>query len=201
MLLDAALIFLIAGCEGPAAESGPLTGDTGTTESGTTTDDSATTESTPTDDTGETGTTPMRQGLTGRSGAAFADADSYAGAEDWYFVGEDGLDVCRVRVTMTSVAIRSDCEGCSWAFDLETSDATVEAESDVGCLGVFGMDASTVGSLDGAVVSYGFIHEYYGHADVLSVDAGAGWDVVGFANWDDASFEFSYDLVDGYVSY
>lgn len=197
-------MFSMAGCTGKD-EGADTGGDTAnTTDSGETadtTDTGETADTTDTTDTGDSGTTGS--GLVGRIGTATADASSYDGTEEWYLISEDGKgeDVCRIRTTLTNVgAPRTDCADCLWAHDLVVSAPEIIAESGPGCA-VFGYDASTIGDLDGTTVSYGYIPEYYGHAQVLAVDDGTRWNVVTFAAWDDATSAFSYDWQDGIQEY
>lgn len=151
-------------------------------------------------ETGETGDTDSGNhgtGQVGVTGTATADAAGYAGTEDWYFIADsgDGEDVCRIRYTLTGVTARTDCDDCSWAWTLEVSDA--EVVTDAGCAESVGVDATTVGSLDGTTTGYGYIASYYGHADVLAVDEDGQWVVETFAAWDEGTSAFSYDWNQG----
>ena len=123
----------------------------------------------------------------------------YVVTEDWYFLGEDDTDVCRIRATLTATGTRSDCTVCTWAHDLVLAGSAVVAESDVGCDGVFGAGAAA--ALEGAGVAYGFAEEYYGHPDVLMVGGDAGWAAAGFARWDEVDGGLEYDIEDGVRTY
>ena len=186
--LFAALALVAAGCP-------PADGD----------DDSAGDDDTVDDDsTGDDDTTDSRLGLSGRSGEATVDVETFAGFEEMYFVADQGLgdDVCRVHYDLTSTGVRDDCDDCDWAFDLVSDNAAIVAESDVGCSAVFGIDAANVGELDGTTVSYGYIAEYFGHASVLTqYTQGGSWEVVGFAAFDGATGALEFDLEDGFFPY
>jgi len=126
-------------------------------------------------------------------GTATADSSGYAGSEDWSFTDEDtGDDLCRIRYDLTSTATRTDCKLCSWAFDLTKGNAAIVAESGPGCLELSGYDKGSVSSLDGEVVSYGYVAEYLGHSNVLQMDVNGSWVTVSFASWDSSTKEFSY---------
>jgi hypothetical protein len=82
-----------------------------------------------------------------------------------------GDAVCRIRYQVSSVAPRADC----------------------------GDDA--IAALEGTTRAYGFIEEYIGHADVLTVDQGEGWEVAAYASWAQDSGDLSYEWERGYVAY
>ena len=179
--------------------SGDPTDDTGGAEAGG--DDGGTADSGDDggNDGGEAGTDDGgsgMQGLAGKAGDATVLSGSFSGLEDRYLIGDEGngVDICRISTTLTSTAERTDCDDCAWAFDLTVSNAAVAAESGPGC--------PTDGSeLNGTTISYGYIPEYLGHANVLAVDTGNGWAPVDNATYDAKSGFFTYDWQDGYVSY
>jgi len=159
------------------------------------------------DDTGDDDTSePMA--LKGHVGEAIADAATYDGWEELFFIadGGEGDDLCRIRYDLDSVAPRDDCDlplgDCAWGHDLVLSDVEIVAESDVGCAG-FGYDAAALAVLEEGEVSYAYIPEYSGHPDVMAMydEAGAAWQVVAFASWDEGSGAFNYDWEDGYEAY
>lgn len=128
---------------------------------------------------------------------------SYTGTELRLVVGDygDGATTCVITTTMTSVAVRDDCPTCEWAFDVVTSDATVATDFAGACMGVFGVDASTVSSLDGVVVGYGYVAEYIGHAPVLMIDLGSVWAAANYATYDPKTGVFQYEWDDGPYTY
>jgi len=203
------LLLTLVGCDGKEPIITDDTGaDTGDTEDTVDTGETGDTDSA---ETGETGDTAAdRYGAIGRLGGAIVvGTDSYVGTEEWYFIGDkgDGDDICRIRVNLTNVGDpRNDCEAggdtCNFAFDLVASNATIVNETDVGCAGTFGYDTTTVSDLDGSMVSYGFLHAFYGHADVLMVYTETeGWTAGTFATYDETTEEFGYDWQDGYANY
>lgn len=205
-VLPALLLPWLLACPSPD-DTGPKPDDTA--ETGPDTDDTG--ETADTDDTGDTGT-PMGRGLSGWSGEAVVDTLDYLGFEDWYFIADEGLgeDLCRIRSTLAALSVREDCAvvaggetlACTWAFDLLRSESEVVAESGVGCRELSGYDATDVSDLDGEVVSYGYVSDYFGHANILMVDGGAGdWQPATMATWDEATSELSYDWADGIFDY
>jgi len=157
------------------------------------------------DDDDDDDTTEERLGLAGKLGAATALAGTYDGYEELYFVAEKGAgdDVCRIHYTATSVAERTDCVDCDWAYDLRFTGPSITAETDVGCLPTLGYDADSVNDIDGTSMAYGYIAEYFGHAQVMTLytEATDSWDVVTFASWDAVTGEFSYDWEDTFYPY
>ncbi len=143
------------------------------------------------------------QGLLGRLGTAAVSVSSYEGSEELYFTTDygEGDDICRIRYTLTSVAVRDDCPDCSWAFDIELGAPELLTESPPGCLATTGVDSATMAQLEGSMVSYGYNPDYFGHIQVLRVEEGGVWDSAGHASWDSGSGSFSYDWQAGYQSY
>jgi len=142
-------------------------------------------------------------GLYGWSGEATVSAgSSYAGFEDTYFVGDygTGADICRIRYDMDSTAVRSDCSDCDWAFDVETSNSAVEAESDPYCSGL----GFTASDFDGYTYAYGYAPTYYYSSsytftDVLMYGYGSSWYAVAYSSWRSPYFE--YDWPSSYYYY
>ena len=62
-------------------------------------------------------------------------------------------------------------------------------------------DSDTVSALDGSTTGYGYIHEYFGHANVLTSETDGVWAPVDNASWDEKTGAFSYDWLDGYMEY
>ena len=81
------------------------------------------------------------------------------------------------------------------------SNATVVTESGRGCLATLGLDGDTVSDLDGTTTGYGYIHEYFGHANVLTTETEGVWAPVDNASWDEETGAFTYDWLDGYMEY
>lgn len=182
------LPLLLLACTAPDGDSGKgtdATADTGDTgDSGVTQDTSGTGDST------DTSTTPQAQGLVVRTGAATANTEGYEGWEELAFIGDegDGDDLCRVRYQLSSIGARTDCADCTWAHDLGLAEITMVTETT--CPAGFPPPESTTRS-------YGYIAEYFGHANVLAEDAGAGWSATSFADWDETSGAFDYEIEDG----
>lgn len=168
-------------------------------DSGSTPDDTGDTGET--GETGETDETGPRQGTSGYLGEAVAGPESYAGTEEWYFLAEDGSDLCRIRCSLAAVAVRTDCDGCEWAFDLLTSASEVTAEADPGCAVLSGYDASSVADLDGRTLSYGYDGDYFGHGQALMVVIDDVWKAAAFASWDAKTGTFTYDREDSVFDY
>ena len=145
----------------------------------------------------------MNQGLLGRVGTGTVLVGSYEGSEDLFFTRDHGQgeDICRIRYSLTSIALRDDCDDCVWAFDLQLGPAELVAEADPGCLATVGVDGSTLAGLEGTVVSYGYNPDYVGHIRVLYVEQGGEWGSVGHAEWESSSGAFSYEWEDGYYPY
>lgn len=212
------LLLLAAGC---------AVGDTDTKDSSTTdtSDTSDTTDTTDTTDTGPTATviqacspefTPVigtgtsagaTEGQPCVVGHAVATPESYTGTDELWLFPVDGYYVgdlaCRITVTVTSTATRDDCAyggvPCEWAFDMITSDATIEDPYGI-CLGTLGYDATTVSALNGVTLSRAFHSDYAGHAQVrLEPDDANDWRSVGYATWEAAGGAFSFGELDGDV--
>ena len=144
-------------------------------------------------------------GLLGYEGVAVADATSYSGVEELYFIANDGagIELCRIAYDVQAFAQRNDCNDCQWAHDLEISQAAVVAEDGVGCDGIshiLGFGAADVSDLDGTYLSYGYDEDFMGHAAVLMMYVG-NWNPVSYATWDEVSGDFDYDRQDGLYEY
>lgn len=177
-------------CAVAACSTGPEGGET--TPSGIDTDDTDTVGHSDTD----TGPIEQLVELT-RVGEATVD-EAYVGTEAYAAADEGGGDVlCRISYDLVSVGTRSDCEPCAWAFDVQVGGAVVETDVDGACLAVFGLDASTVSSLDGEIRGYGYSADYYGHAQVLLTDDLEYWAASTFATYDPETRRFTYEREDG----
>ncbi len=145
-----------------------------------------------TDDTAPSTQDEARVGLRHFSGEATV-SGAYAGTEAFHFTGEQGLgdDVCRIRYAVSDVAERADCADCTWAFDLETGDASIEAEIGKGCsdLGV------TAAEFEGLQYSYGYAPVSGPYEHVLMYQVGSyGWYPVSFASWKAPSFSYDWEM-------
>ena len=70
-----------------------------------------------------------------------------------------------------------------------------------GCQTHLGVAGKDVSSIDGTVKSYGYVHEYFGHADVLMVYVDGEWTAVTNAIYDEAKGTFTFNWKDAYVEY
>ncbi len=149
-------------------------------------------------DTGVPSTEPadLQVGLRhydGEATVATEEPASYVGWESFHFTDERGLgdDLCHIRYDLGSLAVRSDCDDCLWAFDLEASDATVVPKGDTGCqeLGIEAAD------FDGALYSYGYAERSGPYEHVLMYEvAGYGWYPVTWASWEEPSFSYDWAM-------
>jgi hypothetical protein len=146
-----------------------------------------------TDDTATTHTSEaLNVGLRHFDGEATV-GKSYEGWEAFHFTGEQGLgeDVCQVRYAVTSTAVRSDCPDCTWAFDLSTSDASVEGETGKGCTD---LDIEP-GAFEGLSYSYGWAESSGPYESVLMYQVGSyGWYPVSPARWQEPRFSYDWEM-------
>lgn len=135
-------------------------------------------------------------------GSAMVDAGGYAGTEALVIEADEGAgaELCRVTYTLTSTAVREDCDLCDWAYDLVVSNPAVVTESGVGC-GPFGYSADDLAALDGSARSYGYVEEYIGHASMLMVHTGTLWEGISYATFFEETGDLSYGWDDAYVPY
>lgn len=149
---------------------------------------------TDTDSDTDTDTNITKEALEGRYGTATVELDSYLGEEEWFFIGEDDEEFCRISYTLTSTGTRTDCEDagyfCSWAFDLVISEAALI--NDNGCADFGVPDVST---LNGTTLSYGFIDDYFGHAATLMVGSpDTLFQPEAFGLWEEPKFLYEWDV-------
>ena len=181
-------------CLGLAACGGGGASDAASTDGGSISD----TGSVPDTGTAEdTGTAGPRLGTVLREGSPTVDGDGWVGTESFRFLGEDGAVLCDVSYTLSSVAPRADCTTCLWAFDLVLSDATLIADPEGLCLPTLGVDAATVGTLDGRTEPRGYNDQYFGHAKVLMIVVDGEWKGGDYADWDETTGLFEYQWDDG----
>ncbi len=178
------------GAEGPD-DSGDTAQETGDT--GGETGDSA--------DTGDTGEPAGGDGLLLWEGTATVTADAYEGSEDILLLADMGLGdaLCQVRYSVLSTSVRTDCGACLWAFDVVLGPA--EVIEDKGACQLAGYDEAAIAAIEGSTRGYGYAEEHIGHAAVLLVDQGGGWDAVAFASWVEQTGAFSYEWEQAYVQY
>jgi hypothetical protein len=165
-------------------------------------DDTQVPDSAPPGDTADTGAPPHGTGLLYWEGEATVTGDTYDGHEDIALLADKGMGnaVCRIRYAVTSTALRSDCgDQCLWAFDVVLGPA--EVLTDTGACGAAGYDEAAVAALEGTSRAYGYIDDYIGHAAVLMVDLGEGWEVADYAAWTDTQGGLSYHWEQGYTAY
>ncbi len=195
----AALGLVLGGCDGGADDDDAVDDDDVVDDDSADDDDTGDDDSAADDDDDTAG----RQGLMGYAGQATVDAQGYAGTEELYFLADEGFGatLCRIGYDLVSTAVREDCDGCSWAFDLVTSDAAILEESGEGCAGTVGVGAADVDTLNDQVVGYGYYVEYMGHADVLMIDGPKGFAAAAYADWDEETGLFTYDREDGLYPY
>lgn len=142
---------------------------------------------------------PTGTGLLTWEGAASI-RDGWDGTETVTFRAELGLGdvLCELRYTVAGADPREDCPSCAIAYEviLGAPDVTVAD----GC-GAAGYDAAAIAAIEGTTRGYGFATDYYGHASVLLVDEGGGWDAAAFADHDDTAGTLSYSWDHGYIDY
>ena len=184
MIHPLALLLSLTACTADKLDDDP--DDSGTTPTGT-------------DDTGGTSGPSDSAGTIGYDGSATATLTDFDGLEEWWFQGEDGADLCRVRGRLISTGVRTDCGGCEWAFDLVQSETELVTEGDPGCADLAGVSDPT--QLDGRAVSYGYDADYFGHGKVLMVVIDGEWQASSFASWDEGTGAFLYSREDGTFLY
>jgi hypothetical protein len=155
-------------------------------------------------DTDADADTDPGQAVITREGYALVDPGvNYAGVENFVVTGAygDGDEICVLHTTLTSTASRPDCVDCEWAFDLIRSGSTIVSDVDGACLAVVGVDESTVSTLDGDVLSYGYESKLAGHSPALMVHLGGSWVPATYAEYDEVAQTLTYDWSEGYYPY
>ncbi|MEQ1568786.1 MAG: hypothetical protein ABMA64_24315 [Myxococcota bacterium] len=198
-MVRAAAALALLGCTG-----GTDPDDTGTKDTETDTDTDADADADADADTDADTDVEPGQSLVQRVGSGVVGAD-YVGTEEYQLLDDEGYGAlqCQITLDLLSTGIRTDCAPCLWAFDLEISNATVVLDDGAGaCMAGFGLDATTVGSLNGQILSYGYNPDYFGHAQVLMVSpAGEPWAAATYGTYDEGTGDFSYEWVDGLIEY
>jgi hypothetical protein len=195
------LALLVAACGGDTDDS---TDETGLAEGDADTDtdaDSDTDADTDTDTDSDADTDPIAQ--VERVGVALVNG-GYDGTEEIVVTGDNGYGAVICHATMSLVSVgpeRTDCTVCDWAYDLEIGGATIDVDDNGACMATIGVDATTIGSWDGTVRSYGYNPDYFGHAQALVYWDGSAWVTVSYASWDEAKHTFDYQWSDGAVYY
>ncbi|MCA9489313.1 MAG: hypothetical protein KC621_05305, partial [Myxococcales bacterium] len=103
-----------------------------------------------------------------------------------------GNVLCKVSYELTSTALRTDCTQCDFAVDLVIGNASVVSDVGGACLPGLGVDATTIGTWNGQTKAYGYIAEYFGHAEVYVEYDGTDWNTKGYADLDTVTHELSY---------
>lgn len=140
--------------------------------------------------------------LMGLAGDADVLSGGFEGAEDLYFATDNGLgeDVCRITYKLSATGLRDDCEDCDWAFDLVASEPEIVVGTAEDCAAL-GYDDEAIQQWLEQPRAYGYVTEYFGHADVLLVlDAEGRWDAVSFADWTPDAGVLAYDWEIDYVT-
>ena len=148
------------------------------------------------DDTGGSGETRTATVL--RLGTASAGTDSYTGTEEVQLLDDDETVLCTFTVALSASGPRDDCADCDWAHDLALSDTTVSSDIDGACAALLGADGT---ALDGTSRAMGYQHAYLGHAEVIMIETEGAWGAAGYAAWDEATGDFSYEWESGTVTW
>jgi len=150
-------------------------------------------------DTGDGGTVtePEGSGEISRRGQATVLKD-YQGVEELLFIADDGEgeELCRVELQLQSVASRTDCELCLWAWDLEIVDVRTKLDLECEAAGFGGAE-----DWQGEIVSVGYTDDYFGHAPAMLAWEHGAWQAVSYAWWDEETGEFLYQVMEGYAVY
>ncbi|MCB9690098.1 MAG: hypothetical protein H6735_33965 [Alphaproteobacteria bacterium] len=194
-LLPLAVLFLGA-CSGdktqPDGETDAADADT---DADTDSDTDADTDS-DTDADSDADTDTSTSGLVTGSGTAVV-TTTWAGTEEISVLElvddtTTGTVLCQVSYELTSTGLRSDCAQCDFAVDLVIGNASVDTDVNGACLASLGVDAATIASWNGQPKAYGYIAEYFGHAEVYVEYDGAEWNTKGYASLDTVTHELSY---------
>lgn len=146
-------------------------------------------------------------GVCGARGQSPVDADTFAGYEELYLIGEDGFgtDICVVRFDVTRVGeAPGGCDDCAWTHRVEYSNPQILIDVDGVCASSqLGLSSARIDEIDGSQASYGFVYEYSGHVSVLmKYDEGTStWGPNGNATWSEETGELRFDRRDGICGY
>jgi hypothetical protein len=146
-------------------------------------------------------------GVCGARGDSPVNADTFAGFEEFYLIGEDGfgLDICVVRFDVVRVGeAPAGCEECAWTHRVEYRNPQVLTDVNGVCASSeLGMDSARIDEIDGSQAAYGFVYEYSGHVSVLmKYDEMTGtWGPNGNATWSEETGELRFDRRDGFCGY
>ena len=198
VLAVCSVVALLGACQGTTTDD-----DDDGSPIDTDTDPPDTDDTDPPVETDDTDTGPGQAVVTREGEALVTPGVSYTGAENFVVKGfyGDGDEICVIHTTLMSTAVRSDCALCEFAFDLVRSGSVVVTDVDGACLTVVGVDASTVSTLDGDVLHYGFESELAGHSPALMTYLNDDWVPATYAEYDDVTDVFTYDWSEGYYPY
>lgn len=154
-----------------------------------------------------TGAAVAGDGICGLRSEADVTEDGYAGWEEYYLIGDEGLGdplcVIRFRVERVGEAAPG-CPDCLWSHRVRRTFEAVVVDEDGVCAGSdLGLDEDALAELDGTEFDYGYVVEYTGHNDVLmGYDAASEtWSARHFARWDDTTALLTFDRRDGFCTY
>jgi hypothetical protein len=218
----AAAALALSGCSDDGSNEGPGLGGSGGTGAGTTGEAGSPPappmgmggSNLPTAGSGGTssggaggGSGFAESGVCGARGQSPVSADSFAGYEEFYLIGDRGFgtDICVVRFDVSRVGeAPAGCEDCVWTHLVEYSNPQILTDVDGVCASsALGMDSARIGEIDGSQAAYGFVYEYSGHVSVLMKydEATSTWGPNGNATWSEEAGELRFDRRDGICGY
>jgi hypothetical protein len=146
-------------------------------------------------------------GVCGARGQSPVSANSFAGYEEFYLIGDRGFgtDICVVRFDVSRVGeAPAGCDDCVWTHRVEYSNPQILIDVDGVCgSSQLGMDSTQIDEIDGSQAAYGFVYEYSGHVSVLMKydEATSTWGPNGNATWSEEVGELRFDRRDGICGY
>lgn len=146
-------------------------------------------------------------GVCGARGQSPVSADSFAGYEEFYLIGDRGFgtDICVVRFDVSRVGeAPAGCDDCVWTHRVEYSNPQILVDVDGVCENSeLGMDSARIAEIDASQAAYGFVEEYSGHVSVLMKydETTSTWGPNGNASWNEEGGELRFDRRDGICRY
>jgi hypothetical protein len=146
-------------------------------------------------------------GVCGARGQSPVSADSFAGYEEFYLIGDRGFgtDICVVRFDVSRVGeAPAGCDDCVWTHRVEYSNPQILVDLDGVCENSdLGMDSARIAEIDASEAAYGFVEEYSGHVSVLMKydETTSTWGPNGNASWNEEAGELRFDRRDGICRY